>query len=489
MRRLTVFRGGFRREASEWVAGATLPLLTALVDKSLLRRSGAGRYDMHELVRQYAAAHLEASPEEETAARERHASYFLTLVQRRENDLKRARHKAVIDELVVEMDNLRLAWDWAATHDRLAELSGAVRGFSWFYELRSWFQEGEAVLARAAAAVRGTGELADLAPERAIVLGQILSFVGWFRFRQGRYGSARELLQQNVALLRPLGNDTALADALVCLGMTLNLMGEYRPARAILSESLALGRARGDNWVIILSLGTLGMVAHGLGEDDESERLARESLSISLALGSVRAVVFSISVLTMTAFARAQYDEAQALVRASFATSSAVGDYWGIGSALLQLGRIAIAYARGEFAEAQYLFRESCATFRDIGDRWSMARALTGLGDTSVALDDRPAARRAFRDAWRMASEAQIMPVAMEVLAALADLLASEGTVEPAGELVTHILNTPAAGQVARDRAERLRSQIADTTQDELANAQPAQRSLSELVQAILAQA
>src|SRR5205823_1191817 len=93
---LSVFRGGFRREAAEWGAGATLPLLTALVDKSLLRRSGAGRYDMHELVRQYAAAHLEANPDQYNATRDRHADYYLTLVQRRESDLKRARQKAVI---------------------------------------------------------------------------------------------------------------------------------------------------------------------------------------------------------------------------------------------------------------------------------------------------------------------------------------------------------------------------------------------------------
>ena len=42
--RLAVFRGGFRREAAEAVTGATLPLLTSLVDKSLLRWQANGRY-------------------------------------------------------------------------------------------------------------------------------------------------------------------------------------------------------------------------------------------------------------------------------------------------------------------------------------------------------------------------------------------------------------------------------------------------------------
>jgi predicted ATPase/DNA-binding XRE family transcriptional regulator len=485
MRRLSVFRGGFSRAAAAAVCAELrienevmsipaqqpllnsqtpkghpiLNLLTSLVDKSLLRRSGSGRYDMHELVRQYAAMHLEAGSNEYTATRDRHASFYMELVQRRENELKRAHQKTVLNELVAEIDNLRLAWDWAASHARLAELRRAVRGFSWFYELRSWFQEGEIMLTRAVAALGGANDLAGIEPERALVVGQLMTFEGWFRFRQGRYVPACELLEQTVALLRRLGDNTALADALACQGMALNLTGEYRQSRSALEEGLALGRELNDSWAIILCLGTLGMVAYGLGEYQESERLCRQSLAESLATGSVRAVVFSISALMLTTFAQGRYDEAQALVRASFATSSAVGDYWGIGSALLQLGRV--AYAQGEYDQAHYLYRESCATFREIGDHWSMAHALAGLAETSAALGDRPTAMQTFRDAWRVASAAGVIPVAMEVLAGLADLLAGDGAIAPARELIAHILDTPAAGQAARDRAERLRDTLA----------------------------
>jgi predicted ATPase/DNA-binding XRE family transcriptional regulator len=481
MRRLSVFRGGFSRAAAAAVCAelkieneelripaqppllnsqfSILNLLTSLVDKSLLRRSGAGRYDMHELVRQYAATHLDTGSNEYVATRNQHAAFYMELVQQRENELKRARQKTVLDELVAEIDNLRLAWDWATVHAQLAELSGAVRGFSWFYELRSWFQEGETMLARAVVALGGVNDLTDRDPARALVIGQLMTFEGWFRFRQGRYVPACELLEQTVALLRPLGDKRALADALASQGMTLNLMGEYRQSRSVLEEGLALGRELHDSWASILCLGTLGMVAYGLGEYQESERLCRQSLAESLPTGSVRAVVFSISALTLTTFAQGRYEEAQALVRASFATSSAISDYWGIGSALLQLGRL--AYVQGEYDEAHYLYRESCATFRDIGDRWSMARALAGLAETTVALGDRPAAIQYFRDAWRVASEARVTPVAMEVLAGLADLLAGAGAVVPARELIVHILDTPAAGQAARDRAEQLRGRLA----------------------------
>lgn len=53
LRQLVVFRGGFRTDAAQAVAGASLTLLGELVDKSWLRVSDGGRFDLHELIRQF----------------------------------------------------------------------------------------------------------------------------------------------------------------------------------------------------------------------------------------------------------------------------------------------------------------------------------------------------------------------------------------------------------------------------------------------------
>ena len=66
-KRLSVFRGGFDRQAAEQVAGASLSTLAALVNKSLLRVVSPGRYDMLEPLKQYAAAKLAETPAEDEA--------------------------------------------------------------------------------------------------------------------------------------------------------------------------------------------------------------------------------------------------------------------------------------------------------------------------------------------------------------------------------------------------------------------------------------
>ena len=97
------------------------------------------------------------------------------------------------------------------------------------------------MLARAVAALGGTSDPASQNHQRALVVGQLMTFEGWFRFRQGRYVPACGLLEQTVALLRPLGDKRALADALACQGMALNLMGEYRQSAACWRKVWRLG--------------------------------------------------------------------------------------------------------------------------------------------------------------------------------------------------------------------------------------------------------
>ena len=76
--RLSVFRGSFDRSAAVAVSGADMRLLSQLVAKSLLRRPDFGRFELHELLRQYAAEQLRLHP----ARRRTHASGTRVITRR-----------------------------------------------------------------------------------------------------------------------------------------------------------------------------------------------------------------------------------------------------------------------------------------------------------------------------------------------------------------------------------------------------------------------
>ena len=97
--RMSVFRGGFTRESAQDVAGASLRARSTLVRQSLLRRDPvSGRYDMHELLRQYAEGRLAERPGDDVL---RSAD-----AERRSRDALRSgaarRARAAIDELSVD---------------------------------------------------------------------------------------------------------------------------------------------------------------------------------------------------------------------------------------------------------------------------------------------------------------------------------------------------------------------------------------------------
>ena len=109
--RLSVFRGGWKLEEAAPVTGATLALLLGLVDKSLVHTAGQHRFDLHELVRQYAAEQLVASGEDDMI-RKRHYTAYLHLFRTADSHLRGPEAAPWFAGLEVEQDNLRAALEW-----------------------------------------------------------------------------------------------------------------------------------------------------------------------------------------------------------------------------------------------------------------------------------------------------------------------------------------------------------------------------------------
>ncbi len=134
--RLSVFVGGWTLEAAEAVCDAEVEGLLALLDKSLVRRSG-DRYWMLETIREYAAEKL-GDRETERLGR-RHVEWFVALA---EEGAVVAR-EAWSERLEADHANLRAAIDWTADRrDADTELR-LVTALWQFWADRGYVAEGE----------------------------------------------------------------------------------------------------------------------------------------------------------------------------------------------------------------------------------------------------------------------------------------------------------------------------------------------------------
>lgn len=461
LRRLSVFRGGMRREAAEEVSGATLALLSALVDKSLLQRNNAGRYELHELIRQYAAAHLQDDVGEQTQTHEQHTSHYANLIVTHASHFTGPYQDQVesIVALSAEIDNLRVAWEWAVTHDRFAIIQKMVSGLAWTLDLSCRFGEGLTLFEQAAHRLSRSNKTGA---ERDSTLGQVIDAQALFHTRQGRSGRSKELLQDAVALLRGSGDTRALASALRKLGATEYMIGDYQASHAHLLESLELCRAFDARWDIARNYTHLGLTLWAKGEYREAYNMFNDGYPLWREIGDESLIGVVQTLVTRLAQRLNEpmplLDEARQLLSDARDLSRSMDDEWGVASTLIHLSQI--VRVSGDNVQACVLLRESVQLFEATGDGYSQSRALIYLGQAAYALGNCSEARQAFLAGAHLAIRAQAPPAALDALVGLATLIVDDGAGERALQLCMVVLNHPATSHESKDMAARLRDQL-----------------------------
>lgn len=385
---LSVFRGGFRREAAQVVAGANQAVLLGLADKSLLRRTRGGRYELHELLRQFGEEKLQeqlASLETEEvslleATRDRHARYYCQYLARQEARLKGPDHQAALGEIAEELENIRVAWRWAAAGGEVDAL-GASLGALWLFGASrgSSLWEDEALFAEITEVLEQGG-----IPPTDRTLGRLKTARAAMSYRLGFYQQSRAILEAVIAIFRQTQALSELAFALHHLAGVMHLLGDYPQEQALLRESIALSRSLEDHWLTAYSLNDLGLATHLLGQDLEAERLCKESLGLFEALGEARGRAYTLGNLGVITLALGRPQEARGLHRAALALSQENADRWAVSQGLLRLSDV--ARAENQADEARQL---ACEALRLAASERIPAVALGALARLAALLEER----------------------------------------------------------------------------------------------------
>ncbi|MCC7362125.1 MAG: tetratricopeptide repeat protein [Anaerolineales bacterium] len=451
--RLAVFSGGCEREAALAVAQGSLPILAALCDKSLLRRDPAGRYGLHELLRQYAQDKLSQDPQQAAEVQAQHCAYFVAFAGARQDALGDARQAAAQRELAAEMNNVRAAWSWAVTSGRPALLQPALEALRIFLEHQGWYAEALRLFETAAEAER-------TAAGDSPCLAQLLVRCAWFQHRLDRFEAARPLLERALPILRaaqpPLPADVAFG--LMCLGNISRAVGDFASALGYYQQCLSLYRAGGDPREIAFSLNGLATAHAELGLFAEAERLHLESLALRRELGDRRGVATGLANLGFIALGQARYADAKAYSREAVGVFRELAYPMGVAVTLNNWG--VACQMLGEYTEARACLQECLALCQEVGHRHIAAHALASLGGVAGALGDHHEAWQHTRTALQTAREIHSLSATLFGLVSAAGLLgrpgASQPAAEQAAELAALVLHHPATNQENKDRAARL---------------------------------
>lgn len=390
---LSLFPAGFSEQAAQGVAGASLFLLDALCEKSLLQQqTEAERYSLHPLLRQFGAEKLAERTRQVEAA---FVEYFHSFAQRHANDYPQLQPEWPNFAAAIAAAHRLGLWQWVLGF--VEALDEARFRQMRFAEMR----EGLALAVDAATALGDQPRLARI----LLRLGEIETELNDYTAAEGRLSAALPLLlrleegrgvaQTNYLLGRMRSEQSQDEEAATLLAeaarifadeedalgraRSLNLLAvchmrldeEYSAATAHLEASVAALRELPPSATHAEALRYLARIHARTGRFAEAENLLAEAGRVCDALqdrGEYAAVLYERMVLGKW---QGQWEAALASGQEALALLEELGSLRWQGLVKTQLG--VLHHAQGQHALALPLLQEALPIFDEVGDRIEQA--------------------------------------------------------------------------------------------------------------------
>jgi len=430
--KLSIFKGGFEREAAQKIAGASLRALTSLVNKSLIQRYPNGRYGLNKVLHQYAIEILKKRPDA-MDVKKAYATYFGELLEKCIPLFNTRKEKTAIEMLDTEWENIRFALQIALMIGACDDVGKVSYSLLMYYINRSLFTEGIETFDRFAnmhKEHRGEDTLywrirtyqawlisrmADYADALAYVapaydyfkanhvleeLSEALNLMSYIKMMQGDYASsvayAEEALtytqhakQENMAWYMSRSN----------LGYAEFLRGNQQKALTIY-EDIANRLHELDDYSpsgMGYMFNNLGEILRGVGRSEEALSLFQEAYNLFEASNNKRGMAFTLNNIGGIQIARENNATAQPYYQRAYELNKEIGDQNGIAHSLSALGNNQMYL--GNPKEAKTYYEKSLAIRKKIGEKRGIADSLTDLGRLYGLMDDYPTALNYFREA------------------------------------------------------------------------------------------
>ena len=370
-RRLAIFRGGFTHEAAQAVAGASLMILTRLVDQSLVKLNAKGRYDLHELLRQFAEEHLEASGEME-AIREAHSRYYL--------DLLPETHFQVfhigVGHCQIEIDNIRVAIDWAIHNGQVERACRRAFALTELYGgYTTTHEEGRAAFARMAEAAQMT--LPEM--QGHLRMGQMLIHQAWMLISMGDHEHARQLNRQGMALLGEHDFDPEIAGTYE-YGATLCAMldGDIETARQVCEDLIAWYQSAGLDWGVASFGSWYGtLLYYDFGQKEDGLRWTEEALAVFRRYNARAGMMTSLMHLCQILLTTDDFARTMACTAEGQKLAQELRHPWYECCFTLYLGQVVCK--QGDYAAARQHYLQIYPSFLEMGELVFIHEALASI--------------------------------------------------------------------------------------------------------------
>ncbi|MEL7435332.1 MAG: tetratricopeptide repeat protein, partial [Chloroflexota bacterium] len=345
LKRLSIFKDKFTREAAQVVVDANLRTLLALRDKSLLTVYDNGFYCLHSLVQQLAYEYLIADSAVANETREKYLSYYADLTAQLRDALCGSEQASALETMQHAIHNIRVAWAWSVEHQRVDLIDKFLLGIALYFEMRSQTHEGASLLTIAP-------HLLSQLPDA--VRARIQLLLGWQSIIMWQNEKGTRLIKEAVALLDDyprwfgmalvpaMNHPELLGDAysglfahieselntaddtwqrawlLKAIGEYYYVSHDYEVATDNLQQSANHFEQAGDAWGIAWAYGNLGRAFIHMEKYQAAEAIYEDSIAICQRLNDVTGWIDIINKQAELALAQMQLTKAETILYGGF---------------------------------------------------------------------------------------------------------------------------------------------------------------------------
>jgi DNA-binding SARP family transcriptional activator len=383
---LSIFRGGFTREAAEKVVGISLRQLVGFVNRSFVNRIPKDRFEIHELLRQFGFEKLQANPVNIQILKTRFADYYCNKMGGWYKDLKTGKQHQATIAINADFENIRQAWEIAVNFSRLDLIETSLVGFILYLRQSVRYEEGIVLFEMAAE------NISDETPHGIRILCWLTGYLMMLSITQGKLDQIEQRFKENLDLMHRLEpiqtreEKYAQAFHFYIKGLYRQFQGEIKEFKNLCHQSINLFKELGEDWWCEFIYLRSGSSIDSTSWNTEYDHL-EEALEIARKLNDHYGMAVALEMLGLfSAYSRGDMQKAESYLRESsgiFIELDDASSYIRHYVCLEQIENI-----NGRFYEVLELRQKRLQILEKSGDPYSISELCMLLGETYHHIGD-----------------------------------------------------------------------------------------------------
>jgi len=410
--KLSVFQGGFSKEAALKVAEANAYLILSLISRSLIRKEASGYFGFHELLKQFATLKADDLLDIQSL-KDAHAKFFSQQVAITENsETQKEQALSVVER---DFGNISAAWRHSTEQKKIRNLENLIEPISRFVSKTNRIKSGLNLLnyATQTLTLEDTGtaffavcfakqgklneaienhELASQQLQKALKLldkktqlqeiaqANISYALALKAF--GDYRKAHELLSQTEGIYKAQGNTLGLGHCYINMGNLYYHQSDYEEAKSCYEQGLVLADGELDSGYLSQAFNNLGLISLDRGEFQSAETLLLQARDAHQKTNNLNLEASTLSNLGLLYLELGNMVKAKEAFETSIEIAQDIGNKRILAASNLNLSEIFTH--NKDYKEAKERILTALKLMQDNGEKRGVAFCLSALSTNAL---------------------------------------------------------------------------------------------------------